>query len=168
MESFASSADTQSMTRTKCLPLVLALALFAGRTAELVAGDHATAVDARIMLQKAVAYYKLVGRKRALADFTAQRPPFRDRDLYVVCFDSEGIIVANGGFSQNVDTKVDTLLDTNGKGVGTAAREALDASGEATIHYRWLNPTTHRLESKSTLFARAGSDVCGVGTYDPR
>ena len=52
------------------------------------------------MLQKAVAYYKAVGRKQALADFTAKKAPFGDRDLYVVCIGPEHTITANGGFPQ--------------------------------------------------------------------
>ena len=51
----------------------------------LFAADRGTPAEAKAMLQKAVAHYKEVGRKQALADFNAKKAPFGDRDLYVVC-----------------------------------------------------------------------------------
>ena len=44
-----------------------------------------TPTEAKAMLQQAVAHYNSVGRKQALADFTAKKSPFADRDLYVAC-----------------------------------------------------------------------------------
>jgi len=54
----------------------------------LLAADRGTPSEAKAMLEKAVAHYKDVGRKQAVADFNAKKSPFSDRDLYVVCFDS--------------------------------------------------------------------------------
>jgi len=119
------------------------------------------------MLQKAIAHYKSVGRKQALIDFTERKPPFRDRDLYVVCFSQERVVVANGGFPGNVGSSADAVVDLNGKGVGTTAWAATADNGEGTVHYRWVNPVSHSLELKTAFFARVGGDVCGVGAYTP-
>ncbi len=72
------------------------------------------------MLQKAVAHYKEVGRKQALADFTAKKPPFGDRDLYVACLGPDQTIIASGGFPQYVGASADAWKDANGKSVGKA------------------------------------------------
>ena len=119
------------------------------------------------MLQQAIAHYKSVGRKRALADFTAKKPPFSDGDLYVVCISSEHIVVANGGFADHVGTRADSMKDLDGKGVAEAAWEVTSATGEGAVRYRWLNPATRTMEVKTTFFARVGADVCGVGVYSP-
>src|SRR5262245_2823457 len=68
----------------------------------LFAGERGTPAEAKAMLQKAIAHYKEVGRKQALADFNAKKPPFGDRDLYVFCIGRDLTIVANGGFPQYV------------------------------------------------------------------
>jgi cytochrome c len=80
----------------KTISMLLAAVLFTA--ALLCAADRGSPAEAKAMLDKAIAHYKSVGRKQALADFNSKKPPFFDRDLYVVCFDSTQTIVANGGF----------------------------------------------------------------------
>jgi hypothetical protein len=84
-----------------CL-LFLAIAAVA-----LFAADRGPPDEAKAMLQKAIAHYKCVGRKQALADFNAKKPPFGDRDLYVVCIGPDHTIVANGGFPRYVGMSAD-------------------------------------------------------------
>jgi cytochrome c len=129
----------------------------------LSAADRATAVEAKALLRKAVAHYKLVGRQQALADFTARKAPFGDHGLYVVCFDARHIMVANGAFPRDVGTSGDTLRDVNGMGVAQSGWKAAD--GDSVVQYRWLNPATRSLEMKVAFFAKAGQDVCSVGVY---
>jgi len=109
----------------------------------------------------------MVGRKQALADFTAKRPPFYDRDLYVFCIGPERLVSANGGFPETIGVPEDTAVDVDGKGLGATARQVTSANGEGFVRYRWINPASHNLEPKITFFAKVGDDVCGVGTYGP-
>lgn len=143
------------------------LVLLAMVTAVLAA-EHGTPAEARGMLLKAIAHYRSVGRKQALADFTARKPPFGDRDLYVFCLGPDRTVVANGGFPNVVGTLEDALIDVDGKGVGTRARAMASAGGIATVRYRWVSPVTHNVESKITFFAQVGDDVCAVGAYAGR
>ena len=133
----------------------------------LFAADRGTPAEAKAMLQKAVAHYKDVGRKQALADFTVKKAPFGDRDLYVVCLGSDHTIIANGGFPQYVGMSSDLLKDAEGKSVGQQGWDIASAKGEGAVRYRWVNPMTHKMEPKVTYFAKAGDDVCGVGAYNP-
>jgi hypothetical protein len=136
--------------------------------APLFAADRGTPAEAKAMLQKAVAHYKTVGRQQALADFTAKKAPFGDRDLYVVCLGPDHTIVANGGFPQYVGASADIVKDADGKSVGQQGWDVATAKGEGAVHYRWINPVTHAVEPKVTFFAKAGTDVCGVGAYNPK
>lgn len=144
-----------------CL-LFLGLAAIAG-----FAADRGTPDEAKAMLQKAVAHYKSVGRKQALADFNAKKPPFGDRDLYVVCIGSDHTIVANGGFPQYVGMSADLMKDANGKSIGQAGYDLANSKGEGELHYRWINPVTKKMENKVSYFAKAGDDACAVGAYSP-
>ena len=81
-------------TKTKTFPLLVVFAIAA--SVLVFAAERGTPAEAKAMLQKAVAHYKEVGRKQALADFNAKKPPFGDRDLYVFCIGPDLTIVANG------------------------------------------------------------------------
>jgi len=133
----------------------------------LFAADRGTPDEAKAMLQKAIAHYRSVGRKQALADFNAKKPPFGDRDLYVVCIGPDHTIVANGGFPQYVGMSADLMKDANGKSIGKAGYDIASTKGEGEVRYRWINPMTQKTESKVSFFAKAGDDACAVGAYSP-
>jgi cytochrome c len=158
---------TNRMKRNAILAALIAFVALLASGVGLFAADRGNSAEATVMLQHAIAHYKAVGRKQALADFTAKKPPFSERDLYVVCISSEHMVVANGGFADHVGTRSDLMKDLDGKGVGEAAWEVTSGTGEGTVRYRWLNPATRTMETKTTFFARVGTDVCGVGVYSP-
>lgn len=143
---------------------VLALAVLTGPS--LLAVDRGTPAEAKAMLAKAVAHYKGVGRTQALADFNAKKPPFGDRDLYVVCLAPNHTIAANGAFSSYVGQSVDLMKDADGKPLGKALWDA-GLKGEGSVQYRWINPMTHKMEPKVAFAQKAGEDVCLVGAYNP-
>jgi hypothetical protein len=119
------------------------------------------------MLQLAVDHYNTVGRDQALADFTAEVPPFVDRDLYVVCIDSNHIEQANGGFPQYVGTSADQLTDVNGTPLGQAFWNAVATADDGEVNYQWINPVSGKMENKTLFFHKLTDDLfCGVGIYN--
>jgi len=151
------------MKRSTLLVLTAALAL----TGPAVYGaTRGTPAEAKAMLQKATDHYKAVGRQQALADFTAGKAPFRDRDLYVVCIAADHTIAANGGFPRYVGTSADALRDAKGTPLGKALWDAATRNPEGSIAYPMINPTTGTMESKTTFYAKIADDLlCGVGAY---
>jgi cytochrome c len=131
----------------------------------LAATERGTPAEAKAMLAKAVTYYRTVGRQRALADFTAQKPPFVDRDLYVMCIGRDHVMSANGGFPALVGISADVLKDLNGIPLGRAIWDAASTTEEGSIRYDGMNPVSQRSELKITFFRRMGDDICGVGVY---
>ena len=111
------------------------------------------------MLQLAIQHYQSVGRTQALADFTAGTSPFKDRDLYVACIDSHLVQSANGGFPNLVGSSVEPL--------SRAAWDAASTSNIGSIHYSYINPVTGKTEPKTLYYEKVGTDVCGVGAYNP-
>src|SRR5712692_1650257 len=96
-------------------PVLMAAALTLPVSGAFSAAARGTPDEAKAMLAKAVAHYKAVGRKQALADFTGKKPPFFDRDLYVVCIGPHGIVTAHGGYPAYVGASADVLKDADGK-----------------------------------------------------
>jgi cytochrome c len=152
------------MTRRSLTSLAMALVLTVG----VHAGDRGTPSEAKAMLAKAIAHYKAVGRKQALADFTGKKAPFVDRDLYVFCIGPDRVIVANGGYPSFVGSSADILRNADGKPLGKALLDAGSREGGGSVEYAHINPVSHLPESKVAFVQKAGEDVCGVGAYNPK
>ena len=120
------------------------------------------------MLASAAAHYVGVGRTQALADFTARKAPFSDRDLYVICVDRQRVFAANGRFPALVGVSADVLKDEHLLPLGDAMWTAVAKTPRAVIRYGGMNPVSRRSEMKRTFLHRLSEDVCGVGVYDPR
>jgi hypothetical protein len=154
--------------RPKIALLILAAGISVSASPAVFAADRATPAEAKAMLLKAVAHYQSVGRKQALADFSAKKPPFVDRELYVVCIGPDHLISANGNFPQYVGTSADGLKDAAGKPLGAAILDAVSSKGDGSVRYMLINPTSGKLEPKTTFAQKVGDDVCGVGVYTPQ
>ena len=153
--------------------LILAvIALMAGST-PLAAGEpearpeRGTPAEARAMLDLAVAHYEKVGREQALADFTAKKAPFVDRDLYVFCYGPDRTISSHGADPKYVGQRIDDLRDVDGKAFATEIWETGSKPGGGTVEYKWPNPVTGKVEPKVSHSRKVGEDVCGVGAYEP-
>lgn len=145
--------------------------LVAGLVAVAIAPFHQSAqgrgtpAEAEAMLAKAVAHYEKAGRTQALADFTARKAPFADRDLYVFCFGADRKVVSHGGDAKQVGVVFDTLKDVDGKAFGTAIWDTGMKTGGGRVEYKWQNPVSGAVEPKVSFVRKAGADVCGVGAY---
>lgn len=118
-----------------------------------------TPAEAQAMLKLAIAHYQTVGRGQALKDFTNRVAPFFDRDLYVACIDSHLIQSANGGFPNLVGSAQEPL--------GRARWDAASTSSISSISYSYIDPATGVNTPKTFYYEKVGTDVCGVGAYQP-
>ena len=78
------------------LSIGFALALGIGAANVARADDRASAPEAESMVKQAIVYIKDAGSAKAYADFTAKDPKFIDRDLYVVVYGLNGVVLAHG------------------------------------------------------------------------
>lgn len=124
-----------------------------------------TPAEAEAMLAKAIAHYQQVGRTQALADFTAKKAPFADRDLYVFCVGPDRTVTAHGADPKQIGTKVDDLKDVDGKAFGAEVLAAGNKPGGGSVEYRWMNPVSRQVEPKVSVVRKVGTEICGVGAY---
>jgi cytochrome c len=153
------------MTKLIVALMCAVLATSAGVTP--VAAQRGTPTEAQALLKKAVEHYKAVGRKVALADFTAKKAPFVDRDLYVFCIGPNGTISAHGAAASYVGTSANAMKDAEGKPLGKAIIGAASGKSGGSVRYRWMNPVSGKIEPKVSFVQKVGQDVCGVGAYQP-
>jgi hypothetical protein len=148
--------------------LALSLTLLAGPAFAAAPAANPTPAEAKAMLDKAVAYYNDHGREAALDAFNKKTPPFSDRTLYVFCIGPDRRLVADGEFREFIGQSADIIKDASGKPLGQAFWDSAQKDGHGEIHYQFLDPATQLMKPKVSYFAKAGDDVCGVGTYESK
>lgn len=137
----------------------------AGLLASVASGasDKGTPEEAKAMLDRAVAALE-ADEAKALAAFNDPKGGFVDRDLYVFCFDKDGLMTASGANPSRVGTDARTFKGPDGRAVG-AEIVALAAKGGGSLEYKWTSPTTRAVGDKITFLKSARRQTCGVGAY---
>ena len=152
---------------TRLLASAFAMLALLWSSASFSAEQFASANDAKAMLDRAIAAMK-ANQAAALKQFNDDKDKqFRDRDLYVYCFN-----IADGKFTafQNnmmVGVDIRELKLPPDDPIGKRAYDAVHDAPEGnvvTIEYSFPKPGTKTPATKQTLEARIGNQACGV-TY---
>ena len=139
------------------MPLVGVLSFGSAASAQ----QSGTAADARTLLTKGVAAVK-ADKAGALAKFDDPNGGFKDRDLYVFCFDStSGIFLA--GPLKGKDVK--TAKDSTGKAFGQEMLDKAKDGEVVTVDYMFPRPNTTAPVAKESFVEGIGDIACGVGYY---
>lgn len=141
--------------------IVLALLLgYGGNLAQ--AEEFGTPDEAKAMLARAVAAMQ-TNKDAAVAKFNHNDPAFRDRDLFVFCFNGrDGKFVAHEAF---VGSDVRALVDRRGYQFGNAMFAAPSDGGIIEIAYVSPILSSTNQVSKRAYVSRVGNHVCGVSAY---
>lgn len=126
-----------------------------------MAADQGTPDEAKAMVEKVVAHVAKAGLETAFKDFSDKSGAFVDRDLYVFCLSKTGDIVAHGANPALIGKNLMSMKDSDGKAF---IAEMLSVK-TGWVDYKWPNPTTKKIEPKSSYVAPVGDGVCGVGVY---
>jgi hypothetical protein len=149
--------------RMKSLTMVVTLggALIFGTAAK--AQGSGTAEEAKALLVKAAAAVK-ADKAGALARFDDPRGGFKDRDLYVFCFDRRyGTILAGQPRTKGRDVR--SFKDPNGKAFGQEMFANVSESGVITVDYMFPKPNSTVPVDKESFVEGLGDVACGVGYY---
>ena len=139
--------------------LVAALSLSCGASAQ----QSGTADDAKALLQKAAIAVK-ADKAFALAKFDDPNGGFKDRDLYVFCFDRRsGIVLAGPPTTKGRDIR--TLRDPTGKMFGQEMFANVKDGDVITEDYMFPKPNSTVPVAKESFIEGLGDVACGVGYY---
>jgi hypothetical protein len=135
--------------------------IFASRFA-VSGAEHGTATEAKAMLERAAVAVK-ANEVAAIAAFNRNDSQFRDRDLYVFCFNAE-----DGKFSAHealVGQDVRTIHDKTGKPFGEQIYQQAKEGQVITVAYMAPVPGSTEQASKRAYITRVSNQVCGVSFY---
>lgn len=126
------------------------------------AAEYGTATEARDMLERATNAVK-ADVATAIAAFNHNDPRFRDRDLFVFCFNAE-----NGKFTAHeafVGQDVRTIHDKTGEPLGEKIYQYAKEGQVNMVAYMAPVPGSTGQAPKRAYITRIGAQVCGVSFY---
>jgi hypothetical protein len=118
--------------------------------------------EAKAMLERAVVEVR-TNKAAALEKFNHNEMPFRDRDLFVFCFNgSNGQFTAHEAF---ITRDVRDLRDANGAPFGAELYSKAEQGRLNEVAFIAPVPGSTELAIKSAYVTRIGDQVCGVSAY---
>jgi hypothetical protein len=150
--------------RMKTLLPVVALVGALGFSSAATAQQSGTADDAKALLQKAAIAVK-ADKAGALAKFDDPNGGFKDRDLYVFCFDRRsGTVLAGPPTAKGRDVR--TVKDTTGRAFGQEMFANVKDDDVITVDYLFPKPNSTVPVAKESFVEGLGDVACGVGYYN--
>jgi cytochrome c len=149
------------------LAATIAGAVLAFSSSGFAEGQFGTAAEARALLEKAVSALK-ADETAALTKFNSADGGFRDRDLYVFCFDLKTGIRKAHSIVESIGKDLRLQKEKDGSPLGQKIFDAANSvkDGETTIvNYNFPRPGGTDPMAKQSFVTRVGSLGCGVGYY---
>jgi cytochrome c len=149
----------------KFMTIAIAILALAGAGFTAVAAGNGTADEAKAMVDRAAKMLTADGKDKAFQVFDDQAGPFVDRDLYVFVIDQSGTTVAHAVNKALIGKSLLNLKDADGKAFIQEILDVANKNGEGWVDYKWPNPTTKKVEGKSSYVKKVGDLIIGVGIY---
>jgi cytochrome c len=149
----------------KCLirHLVAIAAIVAVSIAPTFAQERGTPAQAQALCDRAVIHMKEVGPETAIKDFNDPKGGYIDHDLFVIVYDPNGTILT--GVPALIGKNARSLTDVTGKEFGKDIIAAAHKQDGSWVEYHMTNPTTKKVESKTSYVRKFGDYVVFVGAY---
>lgn len=131
-----------------------------------LAADKASADEAVAMVKKAAAMIRSDGKEKAFSAFAdMDNTAFHDRDLYIYVYDLNGVSLAHGNNPKMVGKPWIGLRDNEGKPVVKQMIDLAKTTGKGWVDFKWPNPVTKAVESKSGYVEKVDNMLVGSGIY---
>lgn len=121
--------------------------------------------EAEAMVKLAAAYLRANGRDKAFSEFSKPAPQFKNRDLYINVIDLHGNTKAHGENPKLIGRNLIDIKDADGKHFIKNFVQVAKNTGRGWVDYRWTNPVTAVVESKSTYIEKVDDYIIGCGIY---
>ncbi|PJJ19859.1 Single Cache domain 2-containing protein [Janthinobacterium sp. OK676] len=125
-----------------------------------------TEKDAIAMAERGAAFMKAHGKEEMMKKITAKDPDFVQGSLYVDMRDIKtGIVLAHPINPSIVGKDLTDVPDANGKKYRREIIELAQKQGKGWVDYQYKNPTSGKIEPKTTYILRVNDVVLEAGIY---
>jgi len=129
------------------------------------AADNATAKEAEAMVKKGIAFIKASGKDKGYAEITSKKSQFIDRDLYLVVYRLDGMVMAHGANEKMVGHNLIDLKDVDGKEFVRERVQLGKSKASFWQDYKFTNPVSRKIEPKTMYCERLDDTVVCGGIY---
>lgn len=145
---------------------LLATALCFALTSVGAAASEPTEKDAIAMAERGAALVKSKGKDEMMKRINAKDPDFVQGSLYVDMRDVKtGIVLAHPFNPSIVGKDLTDVPDANGKKYRREIIELAAAKGKGWVDYQYKNPTSGKIEPKTTYILLVDGVVLEAGLY---
>ena len=124
-----------------------------------------TKEEAVAMVKNAVAFIKEQGPEKAYPEITSKAGKFHDRDLYVVVYQLDGMVLAHGSNQKFVGKDMSDAQDVDGK---LYVKERVELAGKQASFwqdYKFVNPVDKKVEPKQMYCEKLDNTAVCAGIY---
>ncbi len=149
--------------------LYILLFLFAVGTAGTVYAQGygiGTPLEAKKMVEQAIAYIRANGEEKALQEFDKPNGRFQWRDLYVFAYDLKGIVKGHPNHTL-IGQNLYSEPDSKGKLFRKDIVDIANGRGSGWVDYTYMNQMTQQEEAKITYCQKEGMLIVCCGAYLP-
>ena len=133
--------------------------------APAIAAEPVSKDEAVAMVQKAVATIKAEGTEHTYAEIDDPTGKFVDRDLYIVVYGLDGVVLAHGANKARIGTNQIGDKDPDGKEFVKERVELAKMEPSFWQSYKFMNPVTKTVEPKQMYCERLDETVVCGGIY---
>ena len=146
--------------------LATATALCLGLACSGALANEPTEKDAIAMAERGAALIKAKGKEEMMKRINAKDPDFVQGELYVDLRDVKtGIVLAHPYNPSIVGKDLTDVPDANGKKYRREIIELAAAKGKGWVDYMYKNPTSGKIEPKTTYILLVDGVVLEAGLY---
>ncbi len=123
---------------------------------------------AEAMVKEGIAFLKAKGKDAFVFEVQQGSGRFHVKTgstLYLMVYDTKGITVAHGATPAAAGTNRWGIKDPDGKMIVQEIIQAGLRKGGGWVDYKWPNPTTGKVEDKTTFCLAENGLVIGCGIY---
>jgi cytochrome c len=123
-----------------------------------------TPAEAKAMFDKAVTALK-ADKAKAIDMFNKGEKGFREKDLYVFCFDAKTGIFNAQVVKSLLGTDIRLVKEKDGSPLGQKIFDVAKEGGVNTVQYNCPRPNSDVPVAKESYVTAVGNQACGVGYY---
>lgn len=126
---------------------------------------HGSRDEAVEMVKKGVAYIRAHGKEKGYAEITREGSRFKDRDLYLVVYALDGLVLAHGQNHKMVNKNLISLRDIDGKAYIRETVERARNEDRFWMDHKFTSPVTRQLHPMRMYCERLDDSVICSGHF---
>jgi cytochrome c len=134
-------------------------------SANFVLAAVSPADQAKSMVEEAAAFFNTNGKEKALLEFNNPKGKYVKGEIYIFAYDLNATVIAHPINPKLIGKNLLEVPDADGKTFRKDIAELAKTKGTGWVDYKYKNPSTNKIENKTTLIKKVGDTIICCGIY---